>query len=160
MNKIILSEKEKKTGKFSLSNLIQYYNINMILCNNITSMNIDRISYPKYIDNDDIQTWINEYNNELLIDDYDVETFDDLTDDDIEKIIYNYGDDIIKDLDLYPDVYQWYIVRECDVFLLKNDYPIYYCDELDLYIVGITHCGMSWDMVYTDVEVSQFMLKE
>ena len=160
MNKIILSEEEKKTGKFSLSNLIQYYNINIILCNNITSMNIDCISYPKYIDNDDIQTLINEYNNELLIDDYDVETFDDLTDDDIEKIIYNYGDDIINDLGLYPDVYQWYIVRECDVFLLKNDYPIYYCDELDLYIVGITHLGMSWDMVYTDVEVPQFMLNE
>ena len=160
MNKIILSEEEKKTGKFSLSNLIQYYNINIILCNNITSMNIDCISYPKYIDNDDIQTWINEYNNELLIDDYDVETFDDLTDDDIEKIIYNYGDDIINDLGLYPDVYQWYIIRECDVFLLKNDYPIYYCDELDLYIVGITHLGMSWDMVYTDVEIPQFMLNE
>ena len=160
MNKIILSEEEKKTGKFSLSNLIQYYNINIILCNNITSMNIDCISYPKYIDNDDIQTWINEYNNELLIDNYDVETFDDLTDDDIEKIIYNYGDDIINDLGLYPDVYQWYIIRECDVFLLKNDYPIYYCDELDLYIVGITHLGMSWDMVYTDVEIPQFMLNE
>ena len=29
MNRIILSEEEKKTGKFSLSNLIQYYNINM-----------------------------------------------------------------------------------------------------------------------------------
>lgn len=160
MNKIILSEEEKKTGKFSLSNLIQYYNINIILCNNITSMNIECISYPKYIDDDDIQTWINEYNNELLIDDYDVETFDDLTDDDIEKIIYNYGDDIINDLGLYPDVYQWYIIRECDVFLLKNDYPIYYCDELDLYIVGITHLGVSWDMVYTNVEVPQFMLNE
>ena len=160
MNKIILSEEEKKTGKFSLSNLIQYYNINMILCNNITSMNIECISYPKYIDNDDIQTWINEYNNELLIDNYDVETFDDLTDDDIEKIIYNYGDDIINDLYLYPDVYQWYIIRESDVHLVKNDYPIYYYDELDLYIVGITHCGMSWDMVYTDVEIPQFMLNE
>ena len=160
MNKIILSEEEKKTGKFSLSNLIQYYNINIILCNNITSMNIECISYPKYIDDDDIQTWINEYNNELLIDNYDVETFDDLTDDDIEKIIYNYGDDIINDLGLYPDVYQWYIIRECDVFLLKNDYPIYYCDELDLYIVGITHLGMGWDMVYTDVEIPQSMLNE
>lgn len=160
MNKIILSEEEKKTGKFSLSNLIQYYNINIILCNNIASMNIDCISYPKYIDDDDIQTWINEYNNELLINDYDVETFDDLTDGDIEKIIYNYGDDIINDLYLYPDVFQWYIVRECDVFLLENDYPIYYYDELDLYIVGITHCGVSWDMVYTDVEIPQFMLKE
>ena len=160
MNKIILSEEEKKTGKFSLSNLIRYYNINMILCNNITSMNIECISCPKYIDDYDIQTWINEYNNELLINDYDVETFNDLTDDDIEEIIDNYGDDIINDLDLYTDVYQWYIIRENDVNLLENDYPIYYCDELDLYIVGITHLGVSWDMVYTDVEVPQFMLNE
>ena len=154
---IILSEEEKKTSKFSLSNLIQYYNINMILCNNITKMNIECISCPTYIDDDDVETWINEYNNEL-IDDYDIETFDDLTDDDIEEIIDNYGDDIMNDLCLYPDIYQWYIIREGDVHLLENDYPIYYCDELDLYILGITHCGMSWDMVYTNVEVPQFML--
>ena len=160
MNKIILSEEEKKTGKFSLSNLIQYYNINMILCNNITKMNIECISCPTYIDDDDVETWINEYNNALLIDDYDVKTFNDLTDDDIAEIINNYGDDIESDLDLYPYVFQWYIVRESDVSLLENDYPIYYCDELDLYIVGITHLGMSWDMVYTNVEIPQFMLKE
>ena len=61
---IILSEEEKKTSKFSLSNLIQYYNINMILCNNITKMNIECISCPTYIDDDDVETWINEYNNE------------------------------------------------------------------------------------------------
>lgn len=160
MNRIILSEEEKKFGKFNLSNLIQYYNINMILCNNITSMDIYCMSYPKNIDDDDIETWINEYNSELLIDNYDVETFDDLTDDDIEEIIDNYGDDIISDLDLYPDIYQWYIIRESDVHLLENDYPIYYCDELDLYILGITHCGMSWDMVYTNVEIPKFMLNE
>lgn len=160
MNKIILSEEEKKTGKFSLSNLIQYYNINMILCNNITKMNIECISCPTYIDDDDVETWINEYNNALLIDDYDVKAFNDLTDDDIAEIINNYGDDIESDLDLYPYVFQWYIVRESDVSLLENDYPIYYCDELDLYIVGITHLGMSWDMVYTNVEIPQFMLKE
>lgn len=159
MNKIILSEEERNLGKFSLSNLIQYYNIDMILCNNITKMDIECISCPKYIDNDDIQTWINEYNNELLIDDYGVKTFDDLTDDDIKEIIDNYDDDITEDLDLYPDIYQWYIIRENDVHLLENDYPIYYCDKLDLYIVGITHLGMSWDMVYTNVEIPQFMLK-
>ena len=97
--------------------------------------------------------------SDLLINDYDVKTFDDLTDDDIEEIIDNYGDDIMNDFCLYPDIYQWYIVRESDVHLLENDYPIYYCDELDLYILGITHCGMSWDMVYTNVEIPQFMLK-
>ena len=131
MSKIVLSEQERNLGKFSVANLVQYYDIAMILCNNITSMNIDCISYPKCIDNDDI-----------------------------EEIIDNYGDDIINDLDLYTDVYQWYIIRESDVNLLENDYPIYYCDELDLYIVGITHLGVSWDMVYTNVEVPQFMLKE
>ena len=160
MSKIVLSEQEKNLGKFSVANLVQYYDIAMILCNNITSMNIDCISCPTYIDDDDIQTWINEYNNELLIDDYDVETFDDLTDDDIKEIINNYGDDIMDDLGLYPDVFQWYIIRESDVYWLENDYPIYYCDELDLYIVGITHLGVSWNMVYTNVEIPQFMLNE
>lgn len=160
MNEIILTEQEKKFGKFNLSNLIQYYNINMILCNNITSMDIYCMSCPKDIDYYDVKKWVNEYNSELLIDNYDVETFDDLTDDGIEEIIDNYGDDIISDLDLYPDIYQWYIIRESDIPLLENDYPIYYCDELDLYIVGITHYGVSWNMVYTNVEIPQFMLKE
>ena len=132
----------------------------MILCNNITKMNIECISCPTYIDDDDVETWVNEYGNELLIDDYDIETFDNLTDDDIEEIINNYSDDIINDLGLYPDIYQWYIIRESDVHLLENDYPIYYCDELDLHIVGITHLGMSWDMVYTNVEIPQFMLEQ
>ena len=67
MNKIILSEQERNLGKFSLSNLIHYYNIDMILCNNITSMNIECISCPRYIDDDDVETWINEYNSELCL---------------------------------------------------------------------------------------------
>lgn len=160
MNKIILSEQERNLGKFSLSNLIQYYNIDMILCNNITKMDIECISCPRYIDDDDVEIWVNEYSSALLVDDYDVETFDDLTDDDIGEIIDNYGDDIMNDLGLYTDVYQWYIIRESDVHLLENDYPIYYCDELDLHIVGITHYGMSWDMVCTNVEIPQFMLEQ
>ena len=53
-----------------------------------------------------------------------------------------------------------YGLWESDVSLLENDYPIYYCDELDLHIVGITHLGISWNMVYTNVEIPQFMLNE
>lgn len=160
MSYISLSQKERDLGRFSVANLVQYYDIDMILCNNIASMDIYCINELKCIDTDDVETWINEYYSELLTDDYDVETFDDLTDDDIEEIINNYGYDIMNDLGIYTDVYQWYIVNERDVYLLENDYPIYYCDELDLHIVGITHLGMSWSLVYSNVEVPQFMLEE
>ena len=54
-----------------------------------------------------------------------------------------------------PDVFQYYIVsasgaeliQECEVGLL------WYSDNLDMYIWGITHYGTSWDYVLTDIEI-------
>ena len=156
----MLSNYEKEHGKFSISNLIKHFEIDMVLCNNITSMDIYCINELKCIDIDDVETWINEYYPELLIDEFEVESFNDLTDDDIEDIINDYGYDIMNDLGIYTDVYQYFIINECDVEYLENDYPIFYCDELDLYIVGITHFGMSWSMIYTTVDIPQYMLSE
>ena len=45
------------------------------------------------------------------------------------------------------DVYQYFIVSEYDVknyWLKYTDYPVYYNSETEMYLLGITHYGMSW----------------
>ena len=50
------------------------------------------------------------------------------------------------------DVYQYYIVPEWEVsyWLNYTDYPVYYSDELDMSLVGITHFGMGWEYFDTN----------
>lgn len=55
------------------------------------------------------------------------------------------------------EVYQYYIITEFGAVLLKEytDEIVYYHDELDMYIWGITHFGTSWDCVLTDVRLDK-----
>ena len=53
-----------------------------------------------------------------------------------------------------PDIFQWYIIDEHGVDMIKNfapDEPLYYCEELDMYLWGVTHYGTSWSYVLTDI---------
>lgn len=62
----------------------------------------------------------------------------------------NYND--FEDIELYElDIFQYYIINEIDKKLFEKytDYPIFYCNELDLYLVGITHYNISFNMVLT-----------
>lgn len=36
-----------------------------------------------------------------------------------------------------------------------KEFILYYIDELDMYILGVTHFGTSWDYVLTDIEPSE-----
>ena len=38
---------------------------------------------------------------------------------------------------------------------LGKEFILYYIDELDLYILGVTHLGTGWDYVLTDIEPSE-----
>ena len=57
--------------------------------------------------------------------------------------------------DGYYEVYQYYIIAEPGAnFLIEyTDELVYYHDELDMYIWGITHFGTAWDYVLTDIEL-------
>lgn len=59
-----------------------------------------------------------------------------------------YGVDIIE-------VYQTYIISEYGYKFLRDhtDEIVYYCEELDIYLWGITHYGTSWDYVLTNIEL-------
>lgn len=51
-----------------------------------------------------------------------------------------------------PEVFQWYIVPDSGAEILKEcNEIVYYHEELDLYLWGVTHWGTSWDYVLTDI---------
>ena len=55
----------------------------------------------------------------------------------------------------YFEVYQYYIISQSGYELLEHftDELVYYHEELDMYLWGITHFGTSWDYVLTDLKL-------
>ena len=53
----------------------------------------------------------------------------------------------------YPDeIFQYYIVSSNGAEILKEiDEIVFYNEELDMYVWGVTHWGTSWDYVLTDI---------
>lgn len=51
------------------------------------------------------------------------------------------------------DIYQYYIVSDNGAEILKEiNEIVFYNEELDMYIWGVTHCGTSWKYVLTDIK--------
>lgn len=57
--------------------------------------------------------------------------------------------------DYEDEVYQFYIITEYGATFLTEytDEIVYYNDELDMYLWGITHFGTSWDYVLTNIMI-------
>ena len=55
----------------------------------------------------------------------------------------------------YLEVYQYYIISDSGYAFLRDytDEIVYYHEELDMYLWGITHFGTSWDYVLTDIKL-------
>lgn len=55
----------------------------------------------------------------------------------------------------FYDVYQYYIVSYAGARFLGEftDELVFYNEELDMYLWGITHFGTSWDYVLTDIKL-------
>jgi len=55
----------------------------------------------------------------------------------------------------YLEVYQYYIITDSGASFLDEytDELVYYHEELDMYLWGITHFGTSWDYVLTDIKL-------
>ena len=64
------------------------------------------------------------------------------------------GDDIDEDGE-YHEIYQWYIITEQGANFLQEytDEIVYFHEEMDIYVWGITHFGTSWDYVLTDIKL-------
>ena len=57
------------------------------------------------------------------------------------------GTDYDEEEDCYYDVYQYFIIDSGDAERLKEytNELVYYCEDLDLYILGVCHFGTPWN---------------
>ena len=55
----------------------------------------------------------------------------------------------------YLEVYQYYIISDSGANFLRDytDELVFYNEQLDLYLWGITHFGTSWDYVLTNIKL-------
>ena len=54
------------------------------------------------------------------------------------------------------EVFQWFIVSDNAVDILEmNNEIVYYCEEVDMYLWGVTHWGTGWDYVLTDIRYDE-----
>lgn len=55
----------------------------------------------------------------------------------------------------FNEVYQYYIISNDGARLLKDltDEIVFYHEELDMYLWGITHFGTAWSHILTDIKL-------
>lgn len=63
------------------------------------------------------------------------------------------GSDYDEENDEYTEVYQWFIVSDDGARMIQDytDEILYYHEELDIYLWGVTHWGTSWNYVLMDI---------
>lgn len=55
------------------------------------------------------------------------------------------------------EIYQYYIVSDNGAEILKEiNEIVFYNEELDMYVWGVTHWGTSWDYVLTDIKIVDY----
>lgn len=65
------------------------------------------------------------------------------------------GQDYNEETENFIEIFQYYIISEYGVDILKKytEEIVYYNQELDIYLWGITHFGTPWDYVLTDIDI-------
>jgi hypothetical protein len=55
------------------------------------------------------------------------------------------------------EVFQWFIIDDtaADFFAQLTNELIYYSEYLDMYLLGVTHWGTSWDYVLTEWKLEE-----
>ena len=71
------------------------------------------------------------------------------------------GEEEDEDGNFY-EIYQYYIITAGGARFLEEytDEIVYYNEDLDMYLWGITHFGTSWDYVLTDIRLMGDVLDE
>lgn len=122
-NENLLNDYEKKHKKISYSTLIDYlFGDSLILCNDITKLFYVNVK-GEYIEPE-------------------VEV----------------GRDYDEETEEQVDIYQYYLVNFPSFNLdfmkkyCQDEIILYYIEFLDMYVLGVDHCGTSWDYVLTDFE--------
>lgn len=84
--------------------------------------------------------------------------FDGVLANDLISKTYDIGfwEQIHGEKDYNDEIFQYYIISDGAAQLLQEwtDELIFYNEELDLYVWGVTHYGTSWSYVLTDIELN------
>jgi hypothetical protein len=65
-------------------------------------------------------------------------------------------EELENEQDELPEVFQWYIIDDNGARICKEfNEIVYYNEELDMYLWGVTHWGTSWDYVLTDIKCAK-----
>ena len=64
------------------------------------------------------------------------------------------GSEYDEETDSYVDIFQYYIISSQGAEILQRETEeiVFYNEELDMYVWGVTHFGTAWDYVLTDIE--------
>ena len=121
-----LNEYEKENNKISYKRLVNRLFTDMILCNDIVKLFYTELN-GQYIEPEFVVgcDYNEEYEENIDVYQYFIVDFNSYT---YEHILKKYAEQ------------------------LSNEIILYYIEELDLYILGVTHFGTGWDYVLTDIE--------
>lgn len=80
--------------------------------------------------------------------------------DEIEELIEEQEkiDDVLRDMlqrPRKPEIFQYYIISDngANILCELTNEIVFYNEELDTYVWGVTHYGTAWDYVLTDIPV-------
>lgn len=133
--------------------------------NNGIKENTDNIGYWEQIsgivNNEDKIQELNDKIGELQFDIEELENSDEQFKEveiaELKNKIEELEDEIaeLEDEQNYPDeVFQWFIVDNNGAEILTEcDEIVYYNEELDMNLWGVTHWGTSWDYVLTNIKL-------
>ena len=47
----------------------------------------------------------------------------------------------------WEEIFQWYIIQDPSFVMEHTGEPVFYDEELDLYVLGVNHLGTAWRLV-------------
>ena len=66
------------------------------------------------------------------------------------------GFNIDEDGDNLQEIFQFFIIDDCGAKILQEltDEILFYNEELDMWVWGISHYGTGWEYVLTDIPIA------
>lgn len=122
-----------------------------VLNNDIIKRTWDVVGYWEqesgFVDHTEEIEELQEKIEELMLDNEDDEHADEIEE------LQDRIDELEEEQDSMDEIYQYYIVDDNGANILKEiNEIVFYNEELDMYVWGVTHWGTSWDYVLTDIK--------
>lgn len=139
--------------QLNLLEFIEKHDLSLILNNNLISNDNFYFELDNYTELLEIEE---EEIKENLTDYFTIEELEELDPEELEEEITEKASENIY----CSDIYQYFIIPEYEAkeyWSEHTNYPIYADYEHDIYLLGITHYGMSWKFFKTDCYIKEYI---